>query len=201
MVYSTEHIAKALRGAREHKRLSQRELSKLAGVPQSHISKIENGAVDLRLTSLVELARALDLELTLVPRQAVPAVQSIVRSGAQSTLQPGEAARQAGTELARLQKTIASLPAAVSLSNEVAKLQRLVRELQRFQLATKDIEALRAVNKVAKEFRNNTKALDSIRQAVSQLESMRNALAHGSVNLPQRETTRPAYSLDEDDNG
>ena len=80
MNYTTEHIARTLRKAREAKGLSQRELGRKAGVPQGHISKIENGAVDLRLSSLVALARALDLELALVPRKSLPAVKSLVRS-------------------------------------------------------------------------------------------------------------------------
>ncbi len=86
MSYVTEHITRSLKEARENKGLSQRALSEKAGVPQSHISKIEKGAVDLRLSSLMALARVLDLELALVPRTAVPAVQSIVRSSAASTL-------------------------------------------------------------------------------------------------------------------
>lgn len=76
--YKIEHITDALKAARKRKGLSQRELSERSGVPQSHISRIENGAVDLRLSSLIELARTLDMELVMVPRKAVPAVQSIV---------------------------------------------------------------------------------------------------------------------------
>jgi HTH-type transcriptional regulator / antitoxin HipB len=80
MSYATEHIAATLKAARESKGLSQRALSRQAGVPQGHISKVENGAVDLRLSSLIGLARVLDLELMLVPRKTVPAVRSIIRS-------------------------------------------------------------------------------------------------------------------------
>ncbi len=74
------NIIAAIREARKTKGLSQSELSSRIGVPQSHISKIENGAVDLRLSSLIQIARALDLELKLVPRKSLPAVESIVRS-------------------------------------------------------------------------------------------------------------------------
>lgn len=77
--YLLDHIIDTLKTAREAEGLSQRDLSVRSRVPQSHISKIENGAVDLRTSSLVELARVLDLELVLVPRRAVPAVRSIVR--------------------------------------------------------------------------------------------------------------------------
>lgn len=79
MTYLNEQILKTLREARQQKGLSQRELSVRSGVPQSHISKIESGAVDLRMSSLVALARVLDLELELVPRKSIPAVRSIVR--------------------------------------------------------------------------------------------------------------------------
>jgi HTH-type transcriptional regulator/antitoxin HipB len=82
MAHATDYIAKALRTAREGKGLSQRALSAVSGVPQGHISRIERGAVDLRLSSLVDLARALDLELMLVPRGAVAAVASIARTAA-----------------------------------------------------------------------------------------------------------------------
>ena len=84
MTYATEHIAPTLRSAREARGLSQRALSAKVGLPQSHISKIENGAVDLRVSSLVELARALDLELMLVPRKAVSAVHTLARGSFES---------------------------------------------------------------------------------------------------------------------
>jgi len=89
VTYRTEHITRILKAARDRKGFSQRELAKKAGVPQGHISKIENGTVDLRASSLVALARVLDLELMLVPRKAVPAVQSIVRSSEDSAGRSG----------------------------------------------------------------------------------------------------------------
>ena len=80
MSYVTAEFSEQLRAARERKGLSQRELSARVGVPQSHISKIENSGVDLRLSSLAAIARALDLELTLVPRKALTAVKSVSRT-------------------------------------------------------------------------------------------------------------------------
>ena len=80
MRYLNDHILKSLSAARRDKGFSQRELSARSGVPQGHISKIENGDVDLRVSSLIALARALDLELELVPRKAIPAVKAIIRS-------------------------------------------------------------------------------------------------------------------------
>ncbi len=78
MGYSTEYISEKLKKTRESMGLSQRALSLKSGVPQGHISKIENGSVDLRLSSLVAIMRALELELALVPRKYLSAVNSIV---------------------------------------------------------------------------------------------------------------------------
>lgn len=80
MSHITEQILENLRNARIRKGFSQRELSARSGVPQSHISKIESGSVDLRVSSLIALARVLDLEFFVVPKKAVPAIQSIIRS-------------------------------------------------------------------------------------------------------------------------
>lgn len=82
-----QDIAERLQAARKDKGMSQRALSKLVGMTQSHLSRIENGAVDLQLSSLIELTRTLGLELVLVPRHRVPAVQSIIRHDAASPSQ------------------------------------------------------------------------------------------------------------------
>ena len=75
-----EPIIRQLKEARSARKLSQRALSVRAGLPQGHISRIEAGEVDLKLSSLVGLARALDLEPMLVPRQRIGAVDAIIRS-------------------------------------------------------------------------------------------------------------------------
>lgn len=90
MTYLNDQILKNLREARQRKGFSQRELSAKSGVPQSHISKIESGAVDLRVSSLVALARVLDLELELIPKKTVPAIRSIVRSSTNDDAQAYE---------------------------------------------------------------------------------------------------------------
>jgi len=79
MIYAIQELSGKLRAAREKKGLSQRAFAKSIGMPQSRLSRIENGIIDVQTSSMLELARALDLELTLVPRQAVPAVNHLIR--------------------------------------------------------------------------------------------------------------------------
>ncbi len=88
MNYGLEYFSQCLRETRIAKNLSQRELTKLAGVPQSHISRIEGNQVDLRLSSLIAIANALDLEVALIPRQAMPAIQSLARQTAGASAKP-----------------------------------------------------------------------------------------------------------------
>lgn len=79
MSHSIDALAEALKSARLSEGISQQALARRVGLPQSHVSRIERGAVDLRLSSLVELARALGLEVMLVPRKKVSAVRSLAR--------------------------------------------------------------------------------------------------------------------------
>ncbi len=85
MLYAIEELTRKLKAARIKKGLSQRAFAKAIEVPQSRLSRIENGITDLRTSSLLELARALDLELMLVPRQALPAVRHLIRQSTGAT--------------------------------------------------------------------------------------------------------------------
>ena len=80
-------IAKKLQAARKAKGLTQAELGAKMGLPQSHISQIEAGRIDIRASSLLEMARLLDLEPMLIPRALTPAVRGII-SGDGEALQP-----------------------------------------------------------------------------------------------------------------
>lgn len=70
-------IIQSLKSARQEKGLTQAELGKKLGLPQSHISKIEQGLTNPQLSTLRDMARILDMELTLVPRLLLPAVRSL----------------------------------------------------------------------------------------------------------------------------
>ncbi|MDJ0807628.1 MAG: helix-turn-helix transcriptional regulator [Gammaproteobacteria bacterium] len=71
-------IIDQLRHTRLAKKLKQSELGHKSGLPQSHISKIEQGKADPRLSTVVDLARLLDQELVLVPRSMLPAIRAML---------------------------------------------------------------------------------------------------------------------------
>ncbi|HDR15408.1 MAG TPA: XRE family transcriptional regulator [Desulfobacteraceae bacterium] len=82
-----DDIVKKLQAARKAKGLTQGALGAKMGLPQSHISEIEAGKVNMRLSSFLEMARFLDLEPVLVPRALTPAVRSLL-SGDEGGRQP-----------------------------------------------------------------------------------------------------------------
>jgi transcriptional regulator with XRE-family HTH domain len=72
-------VVRDLIAARKARAWSQAELGRRVGLPQVHISGIETGKVAPRFNTLLDLVRVLDYDLLLVPRQLVPAVQSLIR--------------------------------------------------------------------------------------------------------------------------
>jgi transcriptional regulator with XRE-family HTH domain len=88
-------IATTLTAARHRAGLSQRALGAKLGIAQSHLSKIERAAVDPQVSSLMEIARVLGLELMFVPKQLVPAVQALQRQAVPDPRRPGSSQPQA----------------------------------------------------------------------------------------------------------
>lgn len=70
-------IIQNLKFVRHEKRLTQAELGRKLGLPQGHISRIEQGLTDPRLSTITDIARLLDQELVLVPRVMLPAVRAV----------------------------------------------------------------------------------------------------------------------------
>ena len=68
-----------LQKARVRAGLSQRELAFRVGMTQAHISRIEGGLVDPRLSTVVEIAKAVGSVPMLIPRRALPAVLGVLR--------------------------------------------------------------------------------------------------------------------------
>lgn len=71
-------IVKSLKKRRLELQLSQSEFGSKMGLPQSHISKIEQGATDPRLSTVTEMARLLGQELILAPAELLPAINALI---------------------------------------------------------------------------------------------------------------------------
>jgi len=71
-------IIEQLKSARLLQGMRQDELGKRLGLPQSHISKIENDRTDVRLSTISDMARILNHEIMLVPRSLVLQVKSLL---------------------------------------------------------------------------------------------------------------------------
>jgi|SRR5690606_5978149 len=65
---------------REQLGKSQQQLGAEAGSGQATISRIEQGRVDPRLGTMLEVVRALDMDLRIVPREVLPTVDGLIRS-------------------------------------------------------------------------------------------------------------------------
>ena len=70
----------SLSQARIQAELTQRELADRLEIPQGHISRIERGLIDARLSTVTEMAYALGLIPMLIPRRAQAAVLAVLRN-------------------------------------------------------------------------------------------------------------------------
>ncbi len=216
-----ETLGERLREARLAKGWSQRELSGKSGLTQANISKIETGQVDLQVSSLLELARFLDLELTLAPRQAMPAIEAIIRDTKAALAPPrvvNDIARIIEASRALSQSANGALAEANAdmretaerLADQIAPLNRVassfkapfaVRELARIadQVASaQKVLANPAVQAQLDFVQKNGKSIDAAIRRVSDatraLVALRNAAMHSAPD-----ELRPAYTLDDED--
>ncbi|MGE3495040.1 MAG: helix-turn-helix domain-containing protein [Gemmatimonadales bacterium] len=75
---------------REQLGKSQQQHGAEAGTGQATISRIEQGRVDPRLGTLREVARALGMDLRIVPCEVLPAVDGLIRRVTESRGDAGE---------------------------------------------------------------------------------------------------------------
>ncbi|MFM9924096.1 helix-turn-helix domain-containing protein [Variovorax sp. H27-G14] len=77
-----------LENARKAGGLTQEALATRAGLSRMTVQRIEGGQIDPRLSSLLEMARMLGLELMTVPAALRPQLEDFVRSGGRLLGQP-----------------------------------------------------------------------------------------------------------------
>jgi transcriptional regulator with XRE-family HTH domain len=200
-------IAEQIKAAREAKALSQRALAAQVGMPQSHISRIENGSVDLQVSNLIQIARALDLELIMIPRNTLPAIAALRRRPPINET-PGAARNR--SRLNSLRAQAIRLARRFPQTAVLKRLPQTILELRDLPLDLPAIEdtrlpvMLEEIGRVLRELSScppsATPAPALIKRAESlarELRSIRDAIVHGQTS-PQV-TRAPAYTLD--DNG
>lgn len=192
MTYTTEQIADTLKAAREGLALSQRALGESVGLPQSHVSKIEGGAVDLKLSSLIELARALGLDVMLVPRKFVPAVQSIIRNASLGGAELLD--KRAIKEVRRLQEAADGIQKAHPDIPYLRRLRDTARDLANIRLGPAELAQVNETQRLLKRIKAGKASLEDLVPYSEALRQMRNRLVHNASEPTER---RPVYSLDD----
>jgi transcriptional regulator with XRE-family HTH domain len=200
--YAVRQLAQTLRDARIARGLSQRELAERAGLGQSRLALIEAGGVDLRTSTLVQLARALDLELVLAPRRVLPAVQSLTEG--QPRRQESGRHSVRGTPirvLRQIQQHMAALERAHPSSKELAQAKSAVQALIEAgqDLGISTLQPLRrSVHWLALARANKEQAQPLLAKAAAQLQELRQMLP-ATARLEQAPLAqRGAYSLEDE---
>ena len=194
----------ALASARHRAGLSQRALADKVGLAQSHISKIERGAVDPQTTSLIEIARVLGLELSLVPTPLMPALQALIR---ESIPNPHSLASTLDHELNRLARRARALTKyfpnlkvlpSIALAADELRLARLDEAL--YAEARSSIAAAQITLSHLRNLSRGQPTSEAVRNAAEPLKvinehlrKIRNAWTHRNTSSHQS----PAYRLDE----
>lgn len=190
---SIRDIARHLKTARRHAGLNQRQVADKAGLMQNQVSRMENGAIDPRFSSLLALARALGLEPVLVPRRLVPVVHSLVDTA--------EPPRPAGDRngalgiLLRLRRQVERFLRAYPQDEDLARLVHHLRDLERLPGA---LPASRTLSKLLRGIEEagdgDLHWLPDVAAQVARWRSQR--MHHDSEGMA---TQQSAYRLDEDE--
>jgi len=206
---TTQVLAQILQAARERKGLSQRALAAKLGVRQSYVSRIETASIDPKASSLTEIARTLDLELVLLPRRLLPAVQALQRQD-----EPNDSVKFEDSIRDRLNRIRHQLRTIEGLAGEpkaLTFLDKVIEELipLRFgALAGVQIQTLlEQIGNMLNQIRRtphpsvdkqiSKETLITIDRLARELRAIRNRLAHPAAEQPSR--SAPAYRLDTED--
>ena len=75
------NLIQELEGARKAVGMTQQELAERAGLSRMTVQRTESGQIDPRISSLLVMAKALGMDLMLLPAALRPELESFVRSG------------------------------------------------------------------------------------------------------------------------
>ncbi len=87
-----QSIGQLLAAERQRQHVTQGELARSLGISAANLSRIERGR-DLRVSTLLDVARALGLEPMFLPKRAAPAVRSLLHDFTGTPPPPAERGR------------------------------------------------------------------------------------------------------------
>lgn len=193
MAYKTEHITQQIRATREARNMSQRELSARSGLTQSHISQIERGTMEPGLASLVDVARALDLEIVLAPKKLMPAIGNILDS---ASVMSDTLTSQQRSLVGRINRWLAEGRNRFAIASDADNLKDSLALLRHLPLSADELEKLRDLAMNLQRWQSEPPAATQLSEFARAIRSLRNAAVHrdrdGAV-------PRSAYALDEED--
>jgi hypothetical protein len=139
------------------------------------------------------MARALDLEIVLVPKKFLPAVQGVLRQTPveQSSPQEGEAALR---EIARGERLVIKLKQLHGSSADLDRIADALRFLRQVPLRKPDIQTVTNATNKLRRFQASPQSEDVVASIAADLQQLRNRLAHRPS-----ETPRSAYAIDDED--
>jgi transcriptional regulator with XRE-family HTH domain len=193
MGYKSEDLIQAIRDRRTEAGISQRALSARAGLTQGHISQIETGALEPGLSSFIDIARALDLEIVLVPKKLLPAVQGILRQKPAEDVSL-ETAQAALREINRGERLIVKQKQLYGSSVDLDRIAEYLRFLRSVPLRKPDLQIVSKAIETLRRHQASPQSKDVIAKIATDLQDMRNRIAHRPS-----ETPRSAYALDHED--
>jgi transcriptional regulator with XRE-family HTH domain len=191
--YKTEHITQQIRAAREARHMSQRELSARSGLTQSHISQIERGTMEPGLASLVDVARALDLEIVLAPKKLMPAIGNILDS---ASAMSNTLTSEQRTLVGRIDRWLAEGRDRFAITSDADSLKDSLALLRHLPLSADELEKFRDLTKILQHWRSEPPRSKQVSEFARAIRLLRNAAVHRDRDDA---VPRSAYALDEED--
>jgi transcriptional regulator with XRE-family HTH domain len=189
MSYLSEELIRTVQSKRTQERISQRALADRSGLTQAHISQIETGRLEPGLSSFIQMVRALDLEVVLVPKKLLPAVEGVLRSNA------NDFSNNEGPSdiFVRAERTVSKLRKRHGSSASLDRIAEYFRFLKKVHLSKTDLSLLNDIVDTLRGYRSEPIPNSVLENSAGVLQGLRNRIAH-PVEAP-----RSAYALDDED--
>ncbi|MDP9025706.1 MAG: helix-turn-helix domain-containing protein [Candidatus Eremiobacteraeota bacterium] len=88
MIADSRTLGRLLKDRRRELALTQAELAGRLGTTQSYVAAVERGGREARWSTVLEMARALELDAMLIPRERIAAVNAVLDLVAEDDVPP-----------------------------------------------------------------------------------------------------------------